>query len=184
MSSGDDPPCRSFASKLSRKKLSVNPNKSRQPDKGEGQRSVPLVIPSPPPPRSQQHSPSEKGQGQSDPPTVVPSPLPGYFPPPSMSAHFPSPDQAHTAPFYPYYPPPSSQAVGPSTSPHPPYPYPYYYPYPMQPEHGGSSRPAEIDTGDYAAIADKRQYIEPEGDKFLAANQWLNRRKLRYRIAD
>ncbi|XP_020675886.1 leucine-rich repeat extensin-like protein 1 [Dendrobium catenatum] len=165
MASGDDPPRKLFASKFCRKKLSVTPNIARQPDKGEGP-SVPSILPTPPPPKSQQQfPPSEQGQGQLDPPAVVPLPLPGYFPPPSMSPHFPSLHQAHADPFYPYYPPPSSQVAGPSTSPHPPYPYPYYYPYPMQPEHGGSSRPADVGVGDHATAADKRQYIEPEGDK-------------------
>ncbi|XP_020678093.1 leucine-rich repeat extensin-like protein 1 [Dendrobium catenatum] len=164
MTSGDDPPCKLFASKFRRKKLSVTPSIARQPDEGEGP-SVPPVLPTPAPPRSQQQSPSEQGQGQSDPPAIVPLSFPGYFPPPSTSPHFSSPDQAHAAPFYPYYPPLSSQAAGQSTGPHPPYPYPYYYPYPVQPEHGGPSRPAEVGAWDHAAATDKRQYIEPEGDK-------------------
>ncbi|PKU64474.1 hypothetical protein MA16_Dca008397 [Dendrobium catenatum] len=36
MTSGDDPPCRSFASKFSQKKLSVNPNRPRRPNESEG----------------------------------------------------------------------------------------------------------------------------------------------------
>ncbi|PKU59198.1 hypothetical protein MA16_Dca027305 [Dendrobium catenatum] len=107
----NDPPRRLFASKFSKKKLSVNPNRPRHPDESEEQRSGPQVIPLPPPPRSQQQSPSEQGQGQLDPPTIVPLPFVGYFPAPSMSPHFPSLDQTYAASFYPYYPPPSSQTA-------------------------------------------------------------------------
>ncbi|KAI0510831.1 hypothetical protein KFK09_011440 [Dendrobium nobile] len=121
----DDPPRKSFASKFRRKKITTS--RVTQPEVGEG----PLVPPdpTPPPTRSQQQSPE---QGQTDAPASVPphfpGHFPGHFPPPSMSPHYPSPDQTHAAPFYPYYPPPSSQVAGPSTGPHHPYPYPYYYP--------------------------------------------------------
>ncbi|KAH0464431.1 hypothetical protein IEQ34_007217 [Dendrobium chrysotoxum] len=77
ITSDDDPPCRSFTSKFSQKKLSVGgPSRPRQPNESEGRSSVPPVIPSPPLPppppppplpRSQQKSPSEQGQGQLDP---------------------------------------------------------------------------------------------------------------------
>ncbi|KAI0492066.1 hypothetical protein KFK09_026331 [Dendrobium nobile] len=164
MASGDNPPRKSFASKFRRKKFSVTPSRATQPDDGEGP-SVPPDLPPPPPPRGQQQSPSEQGQGHSDAPADVPPYFPGHFPPPSMSPHLPSPDQTHAAPFYPYYPPPSSQAAGPSTGPLPPYPYPYYYPYSVQHEHCGPSRPPEVGIRDHAAATDKRQYIEPEGDK-------------------
>ncbi|KAH0464994.1 hypothetical protein IEQ34_005097 [Dendrobium chrysotoxum] len=168
LTTGDDPPRRSYTSKFSQKKLSVGgSSRPRQPDESEGRSSIPPVIPSPPPPpppplpRSQQQSPSEQGQGQLDPPAIsIPSPFFGYFTPMSTSPQFSSLDQAHVAPFYPYYIPRASQ-TSPSTI---PYPSPYYCPYPVQPEHGGPSTPAVVGAGDPAAVADKRLYIEPEGD--------------------
>ncbi|XP_028557263.1 extensin-like [Dendrobium catenatum] len=165
MASGDDPPRKSFASKFRRKKITAS--RPTQAEVGEGP-SVPPDLPTPPPPppaRSQQHSP-EQGQGHLDPPPFVPPYFPSYFPPPSStSPRFPSQDQTHASPFYPYYPPPLSQEAGPSTGPHPPYPYPYYYPYPVQHEQGGPSRPPEVSASPPAAATDKRQYIEPDGDK-------------------
>ncbi|PKU69196.1 hypothetical protein MA16_Dca002466 [Dendrobium catenatum] len=62
-------------------------------------------------------------------------------------------------------PPPSSQTESPSTGPYPPYPHPYYYPYPGHPEQDGPSKPVEVGAGDHATTTDKRQYIEPKGDK-------------------
>ncbi|KAI0499524.1 hypothetical protein KFK09_017728 [Dendrobium nobile] len=164
MASGDDPPRKSFASKFRRKKIMAS--RPTQSEVGEGP-SVQPDLPTPPPPppaRSQQHSP-EQGQGQLDPPPIVPPYFPGHFPPSSTSPHFPSTDQTHASPFYPYYPPPSSLEAGPSTGAHPPYPYPYYYPYPVQHEQGGPSRPPEVGASDPAVATDKRQYIEPDGDK-------------------
>ncbi|XP_020700203.1 leucine-rich repeat extensin-like protein 5 [Dendrobium catenatum] len=165
MASGDDPPRKSFASKFRRKKITTS-RVPTQTEVGEGPSVAPdLPTPPPPPPaRSQQPSP-EQGQGQLDPPLVAPPYFPGHFPPSSTSPRFPSPDPTHASPFYLYYPPPSSQAAGPSTGPHPPYPYPYYYPYPVQHEQGGPSRPPEVGASDPAAATDKRQYIEPDGDK-------------------
>ncbi|KAI0508150.1 hypothetical protein KFK09_014284 [Dendrobium nobile] len=164
MALGDDPPRKSFASKFRRKKFTIS--RATQPDEGEGPSVPPADLPTPPPPlRSQQQSLSEQGQGPSNPLIIVPPYFSGHFPPPSTSPHFPSPDQTHAFPFYPYYPPPSSQAASPSIGPHPPYPYPYYYPYPVQHEQGGPSRPPEVGASDHVAAIDKRQYIEPEGDK-------------------
>ncbi|PKU73761.1 hypothetical protein MA16_Dca020760 [Dendrobium catenatum] len=34
-------------------------------------------------------------------------------------------------------------------------------------EHGGPSKPLEVDARDHATATDKRQYIEPEGDKMI-----------------
>ncbi|XP_028551571.1 basic salivary proline-rich protein 1-like [Dendrobium catenatum] len=164
MASDDDPPRKSFTLKFCRKKFTITPSRATQPDDGEGPSVPPAVVPTPPP-RGQQQSSSEQGQGPSNPPAVVPPYFPGHFPPPSTSPHYPSPDQTHASPFYPYYPPPSSQVAGQSTGPRPPYPYPYYYPYLVQHEQGGPSRPPEVGASDHAAATDKRQYIEPEGDK-------------------
>ncbi|KAI0524714.1 hypothetical protein KFK09_004097 [Dendrobium nobile] len=164
MASGDDPPRKSFTSKFREKKFTVS--RATQPDDGEGPSIPHADVPTPPPPpRGQQQSPSEQGQEHLDPHPVVPPYFPGHYPPFSMSPHFPSPDQTHATPFYPYYPPSSSQVADPSTSPHPRYPYPYYYPYPVQHEQDGPSRPPEVGASDHAAATDKRQYIEPEGDK-------------------
>ncbi|PKU74894.1 hypothetical protein MA16_Dca005085 [Dendrobium catenatum] len=60
---------------------------------------------------------------------------------------------------------PPADVADPSTGPHLPYPYPYYYPYLVQDEQGGPSRPPEVGTSNHAAVTDKRQYIELEGDK-------------------
>ncbi|KAL0920408.1 hypothetical protein M5K25_009544 [Dendrobium thyrsiflorum] len=123
MASSDKSPRRSITSMFGhRKNLSTGPPGSRLRGQGQGQ----------------------IGQEHTYPPVVGVPPHPRYFSTPtSTSPRFPSPDQTHSAPFYPYNPPPTSQTI-PLTYPYPPYYHSYYYPPPAQPEQCGPSIQAKV----------------------------------------
>ncbi|KAL0925108.1 hypothetical protein M5K25_003416 [Dendrobium thyrsiflorum] len=98
-------------------------------------------------------------------------PAPQFY---SPDPHLPSPNVAHTAPFYPYF---TAIPLGvPPTYPYPPYVSPYYLPPLPQPATGGPSTPIAIEqVGQAGQATDGRMLIQPDGDTFNPSKQPMHK---------